>query len=242
MNRYAFLLCCLLAGNAHADPSNWEFNITPYLWLGGIHSTYDKVAPPGPPPLSGETHVGSILPYLSKFPVMGAGEVRYGRIGLNIDFFALSANFGTALRTPPFLAGQTKVTDIQSSVVLSYRVIKDDDQVLDLGVGARGWSIDTKLKFVPATLKNHSAFVDPLIAFRYHHALPARFGVTIIGQLGGGTNARLSYQVVGTLDYEASKWLILHGGYRHSYFDYRGTPIQFNATLSGPLIAATFRF
>src|SRR3569833_1183571 len=102
MNRYAFALCCVFANAAHADPSNWEFNITPYLWLGGIHSTYEKVAPPGPPPLGGETHVGNILPYLIRVPVMGVGEVRYGRFGLTADFVALSANFGTALRTPPF--------------------------------------------------------------------------------------------------------------------------------------------
>lgn len=245
MKRCTFLVCMLANLSAYADevPPHWEFSITPYLWFGSDHTTYSAVVPPGSPPLRGKTDLGDILPHLDSFPLMGVGEVRYGRFGLAMDIIALSANFGTHLTTPPFLAGEAKVSEVQTSAIGYYRILKTPEQSADLGLGLRAWVLTNTLTFGPASLGNRTHILNPILSGRYHHALPANFGVTLYGDIGGGVGgAKLVYQAVALLDYKMTDWLTFHAGYRYSYFDYRGRTIQFNAGMQGPLLGATFRF
>jgi hypothetical protein len=172
---------------------------------------------------------------------MIAGEVRYGRFGLGVDVTVLDADFGFSLRTPPFLAGLADTDNGQVTVIASYRAVETDQQYLDVGVGARYWSIHSTLTLGRVSTESTVKWADALVSVRYHFDLPANFGLTFYGDLGG-IGSKLTYQVMGTVDYAPTNWLVLRAGYRDLFFDYRSPTLNRNATLYGPIIAATFRF
>jgi hypothetical protein len=244
MSRRLLLLLGFLTtvAAAHAeDTSQWQFNVTPYVWFAGLHTTFQRTIVPGLPPLQGQSDVANLLPDAEHLPAMIAGEVRYGRFGLGIDFTAIDANFGFSLRTPPFLAGNADTDNYQTTVVASYRVMQTDQQSLDLGFGGRIWSVHSTLTSGRLSTESTTKWADALVAVRHHIDLLADFGLTFYGDFGG-IGSKLTYQLVGTVDYAPATWLTLRAGYRDLFFDYRSSDLTRSATLHGPVIAATFRF
>lgn len=240
--RLVLLLGLLTSVAAHAeDTSRWQFNITPYVWFAGLHTTFQRTIVPGSPPLQGQSDVANLLPDAEHLPPMIAGEVRYGRFGLGIDFTALDANFGFSLRTPPSLSGNADTDNGQVTIITSYRAMDTDQQNLDIGVGARVWSVHSTLTLGSLSTESTTKWADALVAVRYHVDLPANFGLTFYGDLGG-LGSKLTYQIIGTVDYAPKDWLTLRAGYRDLFFDYRSSPLTRSATLHGPIIAATLRF
>jgi len=229
---------------AHAeDASHWQFNITPYVWFGGLHSTFSRALAPGVPPLQGKSDVPVLLPYAEHLPAMIAGEVRYGRFGLGIDFNALDANFGFSLRTPPFLAGNADTDNFQTTVIASYRVVQADQQHVDIGVGARIWSVHSTLTLGRLSSESKTRWTDPLLAVRYHLNLPENFGLTLYGDIGGvHIGSALTYEIAATVDFALTNWMVQRAGYRYAFFDYRSSNLNRSATLNGPIIGTTFRF
>ena len=236
------------ASNASAQEATtpgWHFYLTPYLWISGLSGTIGTQVPDAP------THnvtasFGTLLSHLDNIPVMGSFEARNGRFGLSADLMVISIR--TPITTPgPLFSGVTA----QSSQLLStelgmYRVLEQKDQWLDLGVGVRTIAVWTKLTFNPGILPGFSqstsvAWPNPLFAARYHVDLPAKFGLTAYGDVGGvGTNR--TWQVLGTVDYRFSDNVTFQAGYRHLHLDWSGSTLQVNLALSGPFLGATFRF
>jgi opacity protein-like surface antigen len=236
------LLGLLTSVAAHAeDTSQWQFNVTPYVWFGGVHSTFSRTVVPGRPPLEGQSDVGSLLPYAEHLPAMIAGEVHYGRFGLGIDLTLIDANFGFSQRTPPALSGNADTDNGQVTIITSYRAVETEQQQIDIGVGARIWSVHSTLTLGRLSTESTTKWADALVALSYHIDLPANFGLTFYGDIGG-IGSKLTYQLMGTVDYAPTNWLTLRAGYRDLFFDYRSSTLTRSATLHGPIIAATFRF
>jgi hypothetical protein len=243
MNRRLPLLLGLTTSVAASaeDKPQWQYSITPYVWFGGVHSTFSRTVAPGRPPLEGQSNVGSLLPHAEHLPAMIAGEVRYGKFGLGINLTLLDANFGFSQRTPPFLSGNADTDTGQVTIITSYRAVDANQHHLDIGVGARIWSVHSTLTLGRLWTESTTKWADALVALRYHIDLPGNFGLTFYGDLGG-IGSKLTYQLLGTVDYAPTKGLTLRAGYRHLFSDYRSSTLTRNATLHGPIIAATFGF
>ena len=59
---------------------------------------------------------------------------------------------------------------------------------------------------------------------------------------GFGVASDLTWQLVGTLEYQFSDWFAARAGYRHLKVDYEDGGFVWDVDLSGPIVGATFRF
>ena len=110
--------------------------------------------------------------------------------------------------------------------------------------------MNTKVSLNPglapgAIRKASLTWADPLLAARYHAMLSPRFGVSVYADVGGfDAGSRLTWQAIGSLDYDVTHWATLRAGWRYLAVDRAlrrggfGVDVGFN----GPFFAATFRF
>ena len=52
----------------------------------------------------------------------------------------------------------------------------------------------------------------------------------------------MTWQLLGTVDYQYNDWLAFHAGYRHLHINYDGNVLHTSTALSGPIFGATMRF
>jgi hypothetical protein len=240
------------SGLAHAQGAagqdGWQFAISPYVWIAGISGTIDTPFQ-RVPRRDVSADFGDILSNLSGYAFMGTAEIRYGRFALLGDLLTLSVE--SDVDTPRdrlFSGGTGRVTTTTGTILGMVRVLDDGANLLDLGAGVRPWSLTTRLSLhqglLPArTVKESSSWTDPVIAARYSLRFTESWGFTISGDIGGfGAGSEFTWQLLGTINYRANDWLELRAGYRHMNVqrERRGTDIDIS--LSGPIIAATFRF
>jgi hypothetical protein len=75
--------------------------------------------------------------------------------------------------------------------------------------------------------------------------LSPRFGVTAYADVGGfNTGSRLTWQAIGSLDYDLTNWATLRTGWRYLKVDKwnAGGSVGLDLGFNGPFFAATFRF
>lgn len=224
------------------------FAATPYLWIAGLSGSVTTRS--GRSPTQDiEASFGDTLSNLSGFAFMGAAEARYGRFGLVGDIMTLTveSDFSTP-RNALFAGGTARATTTTGAVLGLFRVVEDASNALDLGAGARIWSLSTKLSLHPGILpgqivKPSTSWADPLIALRYTLRFSERWGITVFGDIGGfGAGSQLTWEAFGTLNYRPNSWSEFRVGYRHLYVDRSARGTEFDIGLSGPIIGTTFRF
>lgn len=244
------LFCGMVAvpgvrAQAPASPS-WQFYLTPYLWMSGIGGTLDT-PDPRLPSQNVSASFGSILSHLDKIPIMGTFEAWHGRVGLIADIVAVSLRSGID-SGPRFPGGSASLTQIVGTAVLAARVVSLPDQSLDVGPGVRAIGMSAEFTVDPGRLQPGFtkspgvSWADPILAVRYHYDFGPRWGLTAYGDIGAGTQSTLTWQLLGTVDYRVTDAIALRFGYRHMQFQYEGVALNQNIGMSGPILAATFRF
>jgi hypothetical protein len=252
---WAFVVA-LIAGGARlacaqdmTSPTDYQFFVTPYLWLASVHATTLT-------PLAHEPQVNSnvstidLLSDLDGAPFMGSGEVRYGQFGFLVDAIHLPVSTNITTHDIFYQGGKAELTANTGTGIALYRMLEDPVQFADAGIGFRAWGFSASLGLNPGLLPGASVtrsdgWTDPLIGARYHRDLGNGFSLTAYGDFGGfGVGAHTDWQVLGTVDYTPSPWVNLHLGYRSLNFDYSAdnSNLGFNVHLRGPILAATFRF
>jgi len=253
------LAAALLLGTARAEEATTtppaaepqarlNFALTPYLWIAGISGSvrtpFSRV-----PERSVEASFGDTFSNLSGFAFMGAAEMRYGRFGLMTDILTLSVE--SDLSTPRdrlFAGGTGRVSVTMGSVLATYRPWEDGTNALDLGVGFRPWSVSTRLTLnegllAARTLKPSANWVDPVLALRYTRNLGGGWGASFYGDVGGfGAGSEVTWQLLGTINYQVTDSIALRAGYRHLQVDHRRRGTDIDIGLSGPVLGASFRF
>jgi hypothetical protein len=227
--------------------SGLTFYFTPYLWVSSLTGTV-ATSNPNIPSQTATASFGDLFSHLNKIPIIGAGEVRYGRFGLLTDLMVMSLKTDIERSGPAFSGGSSTVTQLVATILPMYRVMELPEQTLDLGIGARVIAMWTNFSVNAGLLPGFStspsvSWAAPIAGLRYHYDLPSDFGVTIAGDVGGlGGNSNLTWQALGTVDYRYRAWLVFHLGYRHMHIDYDAGRLNTSTALSGPLIGATMRF
>ena len=59
---------------------------------------------------------------------------------------------------------------------------------------------------------------------------------------GFGVGSDVTWQVAVTANYKVSEHFYLSGGWRHLYIDYTDGGADFEGSMTGPIVGATFRF
>jgi opacity protein-like surface antigen len=243
----AFLALLSVMGGVHAQDagttSGWSFQITPYLWMAGIDG--DVTGPRGNS-ASFDASIGDVLSHLEG-GLMLLGEARYGRWGLLADFDYARLS-GTSGGFAPIL-GQPSLTtrEYLATVDGGYRFIDSDALKLDGLIGVRIMSIDNQLSFSGALLPPRSdnggdTWADPLIGLRAILPIGSGFFANALGDVGGGPNGDLTWQIYGGIGYNFNKTIAGYVGYRYLSMNHQDGNFQFNINQQGPLIGVGFRF
>ncbi len=245
----AVLDICLAAKGASAQqtaPQQWQFSVTPYLWIAGVTGTL-KTPNPAIPTQSVDASFGDVLSHLNAIPVMGAAEMRYGRFGVMADLMAISVKSDLVTKDILFSGGSVRLTQIIGTALGTYRLVDDARQSLDVGAGVRAFGISTKFTVDAGLLPGFSrspgaSWANPIVAARYRLALGPRWGLTAYGDVGGGPDDQFTWQLLGTVDYQITGSMSMRLGYRYLRFEYNTGSLHQNMGMGGPILAATIRF
>ncbi len=246
---YAAALACVWAGSASAQQAavpQWQFYVTPYLWIAGVSGTV-KTPNPNIPEQQVDASFGGVLSHLDAIPVMGAVEARYGAFGVLTDFIAISVKADFPTKNFLFSGGSAKLTQFTGSALFAYRAIDSENQSLDLGIGVRAFGMSTRFELNPGLLRGFSvdpgvSWANPIIGARYRLGFSPQWGLTAYGDVGGGPDSQLTWQLLGTIDYRISQFTTLRVGYRQLQFQYYGNILRQNMGMSGPIITGTMQF
>ena len=223
--------------------SGWSFQLTPYLWLAGING---DVAGPRGNAASFDASIGDVLSHLDG-GLMLLGEARYRRWGILVDFdYARLSATGGGLS--PIL-GQPSLTTREYLVTLDggYRIIDSDALKLDGLMGVRIMSIDNELSFSGALLPPRSdnggaTWADPVVGLRTILPIGGGFIANALGDVGGGPNGDLTWQIYGGIGYEFNKSVSAYVGYRYLSMNHQDGNFKFNINQQGPILGVGFRF
>jgi hypothetical protein len=226
---------------AAAQDAPWHFAATQYVWAAGIKGSTTT-------PASGvdfNVDFTDTLKDLSAIPIMLAGEVRKGSFGAVFDIIWLKV--ASDIDTPRnllFNDGKAKLSTFQASAIGLYRVVEQPAGNIDVGAGVRLWSVSSRASLnaglLPAvSAKIDKTFADPVLAARFEFRLGGPWSLTAYGDVGGfGISSDVTWQAIGTVNYKAADWVDMRLGWRHLAVDRSKIKVE----LSGPVLAATFRF
>jgi hypothetical protein len=249
----------LLAGAAAAQTSTavtapppapapgWQFSLTPYGWVPALGGTIRTQLPRFGDRSFG-LGSGNVLSDLDALPVMAMGEARYGRFAIGADFFYSALRQDIQTRDQLWNGGHARVISTMGTVLGTVRVVETPTQTFDGGIGTRIWSMKNKISLNPGIEpgvinKTSMSFADPIIAARYTARLSPAFGVTAYGDVGGfGFSSRLTWQAIGSFDYDLNRSTTLRVGWRYLSVDRGRSAVGADLSFNGPFVAATFRF
>ncbi|QTL05028.1 hypothetical protein J5J86_06905 [Aquabacter sp. L1I39] len=229
---------------ATADTPTFLF--TGYLWASAMSGQTGTLPPL--PPVNVDMSFGDILKQFDG-GIMGAGEMRVGRWGFLADVMFLQVSPSASLPGP--YAGNLEIRSrsltLQGDVL--YRLYEAAGTSVDVGAGLRYWLLGNRLSFDNASplpsfsYSETEGWVDPLIVGRFTTPLGGDWSLTVVGDIGGfDVGSRLTYQAIGTVNYQWTRQLALRAGYRYLSVDYSSGKFLYDVQLQGPVIGATYRF
>jgi len=249
----------LSAGAAHAE--DWQFGLTPYLWLPNIEANGTADGPPngGDPAYQ----VGPV-DYLDNldFVLMLAGEARRGSWSLRSDLIYLDfSNQRSAVKTVggpggvieiPVDAGTTSsFTGLDAQATLGYWVVDQPNRSVEFFGGLRyldvnfelDWQLDAPISLLPQSgrIEQGTNPLDVIVGTNARFAFGnGKWFLPLHADIGTGDSS-VTWQLTAGVGY-SFKWGDLLFVYRHlDYEDDTGELLE-GLALSGPAIGASFRF
>jgi hypothetical protein len=235
---------CLAASPAQAE--GWEGRVTPYIWASGLDGKASVL--PSLPTAEVNDSFSDVLDNLD-IALMAAVEADNGSLYLRSDVFY--ASLTTAGETPLNLYSgvevNTKNFNISGSV--GYVLAKEGGSQVNIFGGARVWSLDNKLTFLPGTLPGTSfkadrSFINPIIGASAGFELSNSISAQISGSIGGfgigGTD--IEHGMTAGLSGNLGSGWGLTAGYRYSHLDYEKNGFVYDMTQHGPVIGVFFDF
>ncbi|TCT02198.1 hypothetical protein [Aquabacter spiritensis] len=217
-----------------------------YLWASGLSGTTSTL-----PPLPAANVDLSFGDVLKNFDggLMGAVEMRAGRWSVIGDVMFTQVSPGTTM-PGPFAADvsvRSRSLTVQGDVL--YRLYASETFDIDAGAGLRFWNLDNRLTIgpglAPAGIAHDvsQSWLDPILAGRVSARLGGPWSVVLLGDVGGfDLGARLTWQVIGTVNYQWNENLALRAGYRALSVDYQNGDFLYDVLMQGPILGATYRF
>jgi len=222
------------------------FSFTGYGWASAIDGRGSTLPPL--PPTDLNLSFGDILKDMNG-ALMGSAEISIENWSFLADAMLSQVTPGGSLPGPYFSSAEVRSRTLTLQGGVLYRIHADETFDLDVGAGLRFWDLDNKLKISPGSLnreidyRQSENWLDPVLAARMTARLGGPWSVTVAGDIGGFDLAsRLTWQAVGTVNYEWNKNWEFRTGYRALYVDYRKDDFLYDTTMHGPIFAAAYRF
>lgn len=223
--------------------SNWQYEITPYLWVAG---------------LDGHTRLPQFLPYdisleptnimqLQEYAGTGTFEARWTRLGFLADF--IYADIKKDL--PTNIGVDTNTSSIQTHYYAfagEYRINNYDNLPIDILAGARYFRFRQGFHFDPplALPQNcngcdHAEWWDGFGGAKIQYALTDKWKLFGYGDLGAG-GSKLSWQAMAGINYEFSQTFVGKFGYRILSENYTVDPYDYKMLTGGFYLGLGMRF
>jgi len=219
-----------------------QFDVTAYLWLGGIHGLTSV----GQHSSSVHASIGDLLSHF-KFGLMGAAEGRADRWLLNGDlmWMRLGDDRAVPLSDVSTASADLRISEVVWTSKIGYRFVDEEHLKTDLNVGIRYWHLGQRFKLNPPGIDADAAqnWADFVVGGRVQLPLGTtdKAALEAGGDFGGfGLAADLDYQFFAGVNYKTGKRWRLRAGYRYMLIDYRRNGGVYNLVTSGPLIGATY--
>ena len=236
-----------LGSAARAQDPQWQFSVSPHLWLSSIDTELRvEGVPPG---AESETDVYDFHKVLD-FGLLVGGEARRGRSALLYDVHYLKLSDPGAETTGSNAREvDMDITFAAAALAPGYRLVERPRFTLDAFAGARVLYADVGLDVaagdaLPAVDGGQDkTWVDPIVGARVHYRFAERWALHGHGDIGGfGIGSDLAVQVRGTVGYSFNRNVMLQVGYCLFDVEFEDGPFQFNAMLHGPIVGLTFTY
>jgi opacity protein-like surface antigen len=234
----------LLTGTPAAAQETWELTFTPYLWLPSLtnqlHTRFGT--------LEAETSGSDTLSNLD-LAFMAALEARYGRWSLvgDVLYVDLSAKQDTPLGQL-FESVETETRGTAFSLYALYRAVETPRLALDLGGGARAYSLSFNTTLEPGALPGREfdldeSWVDPLLAGRVIATFDEHWSANAVLDVGGfdGQNDS-TWQALASVNYAINDRWSLRAGWRYLDIQKEIGGLDIESQLNGPIVGVGIRF
>ena len=225
------------------DADGWQFQVTPYFWLAGLHGTggvRDRTT-------EVDESFSDVFDALNFF-IMGTFEARKGRFISLTDLEYVSVSDERATPGPLFSTVDAGFKTFIFDQEFGYRLLENSEKGASLDVlgGARVWRVKTDFEFgagiLPATRVEASrSWVDAVGGLRGKMDLSEKLFLTGKFDLGGG-GSEFTWQVFAGGGYNINPKIALIFGYRVLDVDYDKNNFIYDMNQRGPIFGVGFRF
>jgi len=251
---------CLFIGGAIAntEPSpipaladQWRFELTPYVWVPGINGTLglnNGLA------RSADFDASNVLSNLKSGGMISA-EAHYGRWGVMGDLVSATLQHSGAI---PVVTGAGSATvgdkiTLQQTILTgaaTYTLSNTKEAYVDALLGVRAIYATATLNLNiagtadKASISKTTSVIDPVIGAKgRYRILDTTWYVPFYGDIGsGGGTTNLTWQAMLGVGKMINRGLDVSLAYRALYYDMKSGGVLQKTTMSGPVIAVTFKF
>ncbi|WP_138465699.1 hypothetical protein [Poseidonocella sp. HB161398] len=223
---------------------DWEFTVTPYVWMSGIDGDLGTI--PGFPAQPVDLSFGDIWEDLD-YGLFLFASARNGPWVFYLDSSAVKTTSKETVNGPTVQSVEIESRTANLALAAGRTVAAAPGYNLDVYGGFRYWSLenDYKVRTAAATYRKDTDddWTDLIIGIAGRYALGGKwtaFGSADIGGFGAG--ADLEWTVTAGVNWAFSELAALSAGWRHLYIDYEEGGTVYDVTQSGPILGLTFKF
>jgi hypothetical protein len=235
----------LLAAPGARAGSEWEVQITPYVWLAGMEGDVGPLRALSLRDVS--LSFGDIWDTAGEAGVVFA-SARRGSWVVYADATALSVTAEEELDSARASGFTVDTSASALAVAVGRKVSKSDRHRVEVYAGVRSWWVSNDFDIDtagPGTVRTgtDANWSDPLLGIAGRADLTARWALIGMAEIGGfGVGAHSEFSLLGGVTYSFSDRFGVSAAWRHMAVDYRDEDFVYDVRNAGPVIGATFRF
>jgi hypothetical protein len=246
-NRFAVAifaaLLCFWSHTAQAQTSDYNVQITPYLFWTGVNGTIGEQGRTA----NVDASFGDVIRHLDMV-AMVYFDARIGRWRALVDNMYVKVSDARATPGPLFssvnVATKFWVVDPEAG----YAIIRKEGKEVDVTAGARIWNVNNNLTLFRPDLsveRDHGtrSIADPIVGGRFTADVGQKMFLVAKADIGGfNASASTDWQVFGAAGYKISNKFVVSAGYRYLSVDYSANNTIFDIHLNGVIVGLGFRF
>jgi hypothetical protein len=231
----------------------WQFSFVPLFWAPGVSGDIAT----GGQSVDVDASIADVLEGTFEnfeFAAMGHFEARCGKWGIltNVVYSEIGNEDTIGVAAPIDLEWDFRMVFID--LLGAYRFAEiplgcagpcfQPMLRLDALAGLRYCSFATDIELEPGPdVDDSTDWIDPIVGIRTLFQVTPSLTFSVNANVGGfGIGSEFAWQLIAGVDYALNRCFSLNAGWAILSFDYEDGSKEFDLTLSGPFLGATFRF